>query len=78
MNNKAAVRIMAWILAILMILSLATVGVSILVESCDTTEEVVEHDHNGDGKPDHDDAGHTEDGEVSGDDDKVDTGDDEF
>ena len=78
MNNKAAVRIMAWILAILMILSLATVGVSILVESCDTTEEAVEHDHDGDGVPDHDDAGHTEDGEVSGDDDQVDTGDDEF
>jgi hypothetical protein len=75
-KNKTAVRIMAWILALLMIFSLATLTVSIFVEQCGPTEEVP-HDHNGDGKPDHDDAGHDHDGEVDTDD-NVDTGDDEF
>ena len=75
--KKNAVRIMAWILAILMILSLATVAISVIASSCEPTEEVP-HDHDGDGVADHDDANHTEDGEVAGDDDHVDTGDDEF
>ncbi len=75
-KNKTAVRIMAWILALLMIFSLATLTVSIFVEQCGPTEEIP-HDHNGDGKPDHDDAGHDHDGEVDTDD-NVDTGDDEF
>ena len=60
----------------LMIFSLATLTVSSFVEQCGPTEEVP-HDHNGDGKPDHDDAGHDHDGEVDTDD-NVDTGDDEF
>ena len=75
-SKKTAVRIMAWILAILMILSLATVAISVFADSCDTAEEVP-HDHNGDGVPDHDDDGHTEDGSVTGDED-ADIGDDIF
>ena len=73
-KNKTAIRIMAWILALLMIFSLATLTVSIFVEQCGTTNEVP-HDHDGDGKSDHDEADH--DGEIDTDD-NVDTGDDEF
>ncbi|MBR6726884.1 MAG: hypothetical protein IKM08_01705 [Clostridia bacterium] len=73
-KNKNAVRIMAWILAILMILSLATLTVSIFVEQCGDTE-AVEHDHDGDGVPDHDDHEHEDGGIDDGD---ADTGDDIF
>lgn len=75
-KNKTYVRIMAWILTILMVLSLATLTISIFVEQCGEATETVPHDHDGDGKPDHDDAGHTEDGEI--DDGNADIGDDIF
>lgn len=74
-SKKNAIRIMAWILALLMIFSLATVAVSVLVEQCGETEEVP-HDHNGDGVADHDDHEHT-DGEID-DSDKVDSAEDNF
>ena len=76
-KKQTYVRIMAWILTILMVLSLATLTISLFIENCgEDTQEEVPHDHDGDGKSDHDDDGHTEDGEV--DEGDADTSDDIF
>ena len=47
--KKLSVRVMAWILAILMILSLAVTAIVVIVDQVRANNEAVEHDHNGDG-----------------------------
>ena len=58
-SSKFTVRLMAWILAILMILSLAVTAIVVIVDQARADHESeVEHDHDGDGKPDHADEEH--------------------
>ena len=61
--KKLSVRVMAWILAILMILSLAVTAIVVIVDQVRANNEAVEHDHNGDGIPDHDADDHEDDHE---------------
>ena len=57
-SSKFWVRMMAWILCILMVLSLAITSIVFIVDAIRGEEETTQdsgdnHDHDGDGKADH-------------------------
>lgn len=56
-KSKIAVRILAWILAIMMVVGVAYLTIDMIAqsiaESQEQTENGLDHDHDGDGKNDH-------------------------
>ena len=56
-NSKSAVRILAWILAIMMVVGVAYLTIDMIAQSIadsqEQTENGLDHDHDGDGKNDH-------------------------
>ncbi|MBQ9099650.1 MAG: hypothetical protein IJY50_09525 [Clostridia bacterium] len=56
-KSKIAVRILAWILAIMMVVGVAYLTIDMIAQSIadsqEQTENGLDHDHDGDGKNDH-------------------------